>query len=88
VPGRLPAFGRLVLLPAAMPVDTAVGVVYMLAPHELFPAYARAGRTWGPGLVLDAYNAYLSALGDPAGGRAPRAGLSCLERPDLSQQPG
>ena len=30
-----------------MPVDTLVGVVLMLAPRELFPACARARRTWG-----------------------------------------
>jgi putative copper resistance protein D len=36
-----------------MPVDTLVGVVLMLAPRELFPAYARAGRAWGPSLLTD-----------------------------------
>ncbi|MBV9204999.1 MAG: cytochrome c oxidase assembly protein [Actinobacteria bacterium] len=50
---RLPLFGRYLLLLAVMPVDTAVGVALMLAPRELFPAYARAGRTWGPSLVAD-----------------------------------
>jgi cytochrome c oxidase assembly factor CtaG len=39
-----------------MPVDTLVGVVLMLAPHELFPAYARAGRTWGPSLLTDLHD--------------------------------
>lgn len=36
-----------------MPVDTVVGVTLMLIPRELFPAYARAGRTWGPSLISD-----------------------------------
>jgi hypothetical protein len=32
------------MLLVTMPVDTAVGVILMLAPRELFPAYARTGR--------------------------------------------
>lgn len=59
---RLPAFGRLLLLLVMMPVDTLVGVVLMLAPHELFPAYARAGPTWGPGLVADLHRGGLIML--------------------------
>lgn len=50
---RLSLFGRYLLLLVTMPVDTAVGVVLMIVPRELFPAYARAGRTWGPSLVTD-----------------------------------
>ena len=50
---RLHVLGRYLLLLVTMPVDTFVGVVLMLAPHELFPAYARVGRTWGPSLVAD-----------------------------------
>ena len=50
---RPSAFGRYLLLLVTMPVDTLVGLVLMLVPRELFPAYARAGRTWGPGLVTD-----------------------------------
>jgi putative copper resistance protein D len=53
---RLPMFGRYLLLLVTMPVDTAVGVILMLVPHEPFPAYARAGRTWGPGLVTDLHD--------------------------------
>jgi hypothetical protein len=41
------------MLLVTMPVDTAVGVLLMIAPHEMFPAYAHAGRTWGPGLLAD-----------------------------------
>jgi putative copper resistance protein D len=37
---RLTAFGRFLLLLAAMPVDTLVGVVLMLASRHLFPAYS------------------------------------------------
>jgi cytochrome c oxidase assembly factor CtaG len=50
---RLSVFERYLLLLIAMPVDTLVGLVLMIVPRELFPAYARAGRTWGPGLVTD-----------------------------------
>jgi putative copper resistance protein D len=50
---RVSMAGRFLMLLVAMPVDTAVGVLLMIAPHEIFPAYARAGRTWGPGLVAD-----------------------------------
>jgi putative copper resistance protein D len=41
---RLPVFGRFLLLLVTMPVDTLVGVVLMLAPHQLFPAYADLHR--------------------------------------------
>ena len=50
---RLSPFGRYLLLLVTMPVDTLVGLVLMVVPRELFPAYAHAGRTWGPGLVAD-----------------------------------
>jgi cytochrome c oxidase assembly factor CtaG len=50
---RVSVFGRYLLLLATMPVDLAVGVTLMLMPHEMFPAYARVGRDWGPGLVTD-----------------------------------
>ena len=50
---RVSILGRYLLLLITMPVDTGVGVTLMLVPRELFPAYARAGRTWGPSLVTD-----------------------------------
>ncbi len=50
---RVSILGRYLLLLITMPVDTVVGVTLMLIPRELFPAYARAGRTWGPSLVAD-----------------------------------
>jgi putative copper resistance protein D len=50
---RVSPIGRCLLLLITMPVDTAVGVILMLAPHELFSAYTRVGRDWGPGLVTD-----------------------------------
>jgi cytochrome c oxidase assembly factor CtaG len=59
---RLSALGRCLLLLMTMPVDTLVGVVLMLAPRELFPAYARTGRTWGPGLVTDLHQGGLIML--------------------------
>jgi putative copper resistance protein D len=46
---RLPVFGRFLLLLVTMPVDTLVGVVLMLASHQLFPAYADLHRG---GLVM------------------------------------
>ncbi len=50
---RLSPLGRYLLLLVTMPVDTLVGVTLMLMPRELFPAYARTGRTWGPTLLAD-----------------------------------
>jgi putative copper resistance protein D len=50
---RVSVFGRYLLLLATMPVDMVVGVTLMLMPHEMFPAYARVGRAWGPPLVAD-----------------------------------
>ena len=44
---RLSIGGRYALLVLTMPVDTFVGVVLMMYPHEIFPAYAATGRTWG-----------------------------------------
>jgi cytochrome c oxidase assembly factor CtaG len=44
---------RFLLLALSMPVDTFVGVVILQANHELFPAYAKTGRTWGPSLISD-----------------------------------
>lgn len=50
---RTPVPGRFLMLLAVMPVDTITGVILTLVPHEIFPAYARTGRAWGPGLVTD-----------------------------------
>jgi cytochrome c oxidase assembly factor CtaG len=50
---RVSVFGRYLLLLVTMPIDTAVGVILMLAPHALFPAYAQTGRHWGPSQVAD-----------------------------------
>jgi putative copper resistance protein D len=50
---RVSLLGRCLMLLVTMPVDTAVGVILMLAPRELFPAYAHTGRHWGLGLVAD-----------------------------------
>jgi cytochrome c oxidase assembly factor CtaG len=35
------------------PVDTAVGVVLMIAPHEMFPPFLHTGRAWGPSPLAD-----------------------------------
>jgi putative membrane protein len=61
---RLPVFGRFLLLLVTMPVDTLVGVVLMLASHQLFPAYADLHRG---GLVMLAGG---RPDHDRAGGRA------------------
>jgi putative copper resistance protein D len=39
-----------------MQVDTVVGVVLMVVGHNIFPAYARTGRTWGPAGVADVHD--------------------------------
>jgi cytochrome c oxidase assembly factor CtaG len=44
---------RFLLLALSMPIDTFVGVVLLQANHELFPAYGRTGRSWGPSLLSD-----------------------------------
>jgi cytochrome c oxidase assembly factor CtaG len=44
---------RFLLLALSMPIDTFVGVVLLQANKELFPAYAKTGRTWGPSLLSD-----------------------------------
>jgi putative copper resistance protein D len=44
---------RFLLLALSMPVDTFVGVVLLQTNREPFPAYAAAGRHWGPSLVSD-----------------------------------
>jgi cytochrome c oxidase assembly factor CtaG len=44
---------RFLLLALSMPIDTFVGVVLLQTNHELFPAYAHTGRTWGPSLLSD-----------------------------------
>jgi putative copper resistance protein D len=41
------------MLVIVMPVDTAVGIILMIAPGELFPPYLRTGRAWGPSLLAD-----------------------------------
>lgn len=50
---RVPALGRYLLLLIAMQVDTVVGVVFMVAGHELFPAYSAAAPPWGPDPLTD-----------------------------------
>ncbi len=44
---------RLAYLAAAVPIDTFTGLSLAATGHELFPAYVRQHRTWGPSLVLD-----------------------------------
>jgi cytochrome c oxidase assembly factor CtaG len=50
---RLPLLARFAMLLIVMPVDTAVGVVLMIAPHELFAPYLRTGRPWGASPLAD-----------------------------------
>ena len=45
--------GRYLLLLAAMQVDTVVGVVLMIAGHEIFPGYAGTPPAWGAGPLAD-----------------------------------
>jgi hypothetical protein len=53
---RVPMAGRYLMLLVTMSVDTAAGVLLMLYPRELFPAYARAGRAWGPSVQANLHN--------------------------------
>jgi hypothetical protein len=48
--------GRYLMLLVTVPVDTAAGVLLMLAPRELFPAHARTGRARGPSVLADPHN--------------------------------
>jgi cytochrome c oxidase assembly factor CtaG len=50
---RLSMPARYGVLLVVMPIDIAIGVALMLAPHELFSAYLHDGRTWGPSPVAD-----------------------------------
>jgi cytochrome c oxidase assembly factor CtaG len=50
---RVSSLGRYLMLLVTMPVDTAVGVILMLVPRELFPAYSHTGRHWGLSPVAD-----------------------------------
>jgi putative copper resistance protein D len=70
---RVPPAGRYLMLLLVMPVDTAVGVLLMLAPREWFPAYARTGRaSWAGGWKESGRTALLRAL-DTTGLPAPAA---------------
>ena len=53
---RVSMAGRYLMLLVTMPVDIAAGVILMLVPHELFPAYAHTGRTWGPSPLTDLHD--------------------------------
>jgi cytochrome c oxidase assembly factor CtaG len=44
---------RLIYLALAVPVDTFTGLTLASASNELFPAYLRIHRTWGPSLITD-----------------------------------
>jgi cytochrome c oxidase assembly factor CtaG len=50
---RLSMPARFGMLLGVMPVDTITGVILMLLPREIFPAYARTGRIWGPAPLAD-----------------------------------
>ncbi|MHA6805883.1 cytochrome c oxidase assembly protein [Salinifilum ghardaiensis] len=50
---RVPYLLRIVLLMAGMLPDTLVGVVLMIVPHPVAPAFAAAHPGWGPSLLAD-----------------------------------
>jgi cytochrome c oxidase assembly factor CtaG len=50
---RLSIAGRYLMLVVAMMADSFTGAVFTFQSREIFAPYARAGRTWGPGLVAD-----------------------------------
>jgi putative membrane protein len=53
VPWSPPHLARFALLALSMGVDTLTGVVLMLTPRPLAPAYAAAHSGWGPGALAD-----------------------------------
>lgn len=52
-PAWVPYPLRIVLLAAGMLPDTLVGVVLMMTPHPIAPAFALAHPDWGPTLLAD-----------------------------------
>jgi len=50
---RMSIVGRYLMMLAAMMVDSFTGIVFTFQAREVFPPYARTGRTWGPSLVTD-----------------------------------
>jgi putative copper resistance protein D len=60
---RLPLFGRYLLLFAAMPVDTAVGVGLMLAPHQFGSAYPAADVHRGGLIMFTGSDLIMAVLG-------------------------
>ena len=52
-PWRLPPLLRIALLALSMGVDTMTGVVLMITPYALAPAYGAAHSGWGPTLLAD-----------------------------------
>ncbi|MHA6623135.1 cytochrome c oxidase assembly protein [Pseudonocardia sp. DLS-67] len=52
-PWRLPSLLRIALLALSMGVDTMTGVVLMLTPFALAPAYGASRPGWGPAVLAD-----------------------------------
>ena len=50
---RTSIVGRYLMLLAAMMADSFTGIVFTFQTREVFPPYARTGRTWGPSLLTD-----------------------------------
>jgi putative copper resistance protein D len=50
---RMSIPGRYLALMLAMMADSITGIVFTFQAREVFPPYARTGRTWGPSLLAD-----------------------------------
>lgn len=50
---RMSIAGRYLMMLVAMMADSFTGIVFTFQARELFPPYARSGRTWGPSLAGD-----------------------------------
>ncbi|MHB1592827.1 MAG: cytochrome c oxidase assembly protein [Streptosporangiaceae bacterium] len=61
---RMSVVSRYLVMMLAMMVDSATGIVFSFQSHEVFPPYARTGRSWGPGLVADLHaGGYIMVFG-------------------------
>jgi cytochrome c oxidase assembly factor CtaG len=69
--------GRYLMLLAAMMADSFTGIVFTFQAREVFPPYARTGRTWGPSLITDLHlGGYAMIIGSDIAMTAVAVGLA------------
>jgi len=74
---RISIAGRYLMLLAAMMADSFTGIVFTFQAREVFPPYARTGRTWGPSLVTDLHTGgYVMLIGSDIAMTAIAVGLA------------